>query len=262
MQYPITKRLRMLAAGMVLLTALSTLYSFSEGKRLNYYSQQAINAAWAAHSAAALISPVPTGTISFFDEKKSLFDSLELDQFGLSRHVYELALKGMTKLRLLDKVQHNILTIVDFSKPSTTKRLFVIDLDLGQLLFNTWVAHGRNSGQIYAQNFSNKPRSKKSSLGFYVTGSPYIGSNGYSLKLLGVEPGVNSLAAARGIVIHGANYVSENQISSQGYLGRSQGCPAVAPEINDSLIETIKEGSCLFIYHPTASYIHRSSLLR
>lgn len=262
MQYPITKRLRMLAAGIVILTACTTLYSFTESKRLNYYSQQAMNAAMAAHHAAALITPVPATPLSFFDEKKSLFDSLDLEQFGLSRNVYEMALKGMTKLRLLDKVQHNILTIADFSKPSSTKRLYVIDLDLGQLLFNTFVAHGRNSGQIYAQAFSNKPRSKKSSLGFYVTGSPYFGSNGYSLKLLGVEPGVNSLAAARGIVIHGANYVSEDQISSQGYLGRSQGCPAVPPEINDSLIEAIKEGSCLFIYHPTPSYIHRSSLLR
>lgn len=262
MQYPITKRLRMLAAGMIILVACSTLYSFTSGKTLNYYSRQAVTAAMAAHSAAALITPIPSGTLSFFDEKKTLFDSLELEQYGLSRKVYEMALKGMTKLRLLDKVQHNILTIADFSKPSTTKRLFVIDLDLGELVFNTWVAHGRNSGQVFAQNFSNKPRSKKSSLGFYVTGSPYYGSNGYSLKLLGVEPGVNSLAAARGIVIHGANYVSEDQISSQGYLGRSQGCPAVAPEINEALIETIKEGSCLFIYHPTATYIHRSSLLR
>lgn len=203
-----------------------------------------------------------TEPLSLLLSKKDLYDKLGLENLGLSRKVFEMALKGMDKLNRKDRIKNPILSIADFSKPSTEKRLFVIDLIQGELVFHTWVAHGRNSGTSRAQYFSNKPRSRKSSLGFYITRNPYMGSNGYSLKLEGVEPGVNHNAGARGIVIHGADYVSEHFIGMQGYLGRSQGCPAVTPELNEPLINTIKQGSCLFIYYPSPNYLSHSALLR
>ncbi|MFM7839363.1 MAG: murein L,D-transpeptidase catalytic domain family protein, partial [Chitinophagaceae bacterium] len=185
-----------------------------------------------------------------------------LNDLGLSRKVFELALKGMDKLLNRDLIKHHILSIADFSKPSLVKRLFVIDLDLEELLFNTWVTHGRNSGALLPQYFSNKPRSKKSSLGFFVTGAPYNGSNGYSLRLQGLEPGFNTNAGMRGIVVHGSRYVGEDYIEQKGTVGRSLGCPAVPAEISESLINTIKEGSCLFIYHPSPNYLLRSTILK
>lgn len=203
-----------------------------------------------------------SGNTTFADAYEYIYDSLDLESIGLSRNVYELALKGMEKLQIAGKLQYNILSIVDFSKPSTEKRLYVIDLDQASLLFHTWVAHGRNSGEEMARSFSNKPRSKKSSLGFFVTGQTYFGSNGYSLKLEGMENGINNNARQRAIVIHGADYVNQRYIQSQGYIGRSQGCPAVMSSVSGPLINTIKEGTCLFIYHPTSTYTSRSALLR
>jgi hypothetical protein len=180
---------------------------------------------------------------------------------GLSKKVFEMALKGMEKLMRSEKLQQRILSIADFSKPSNIKRLFVIDLDMEEILFHTWVAHGKNSGTNFANSFSNNPRSHKSSLGFFITSYTYNGSNGYSLKLDGVEPGINNNALKRGIVIHAADYVGE-ELAGSGLLGRSWGCPAVAPDVNEPLINTIKEGSCFFIYHPTPSYSYRSKVIR
>lgn len=203
-----------------------------------------------------------TTPANFAATHQFIYDSLDLESIGLSRHVFELALKGMEKLQMAGKLQYNILSIADFSKSSTEKRLYVIDLDQASLLFHTWVAHGRNSGEEMARSFSNKPRSKKSSLGFYVTGQTYFGSNGFSLKLEGMENGINNNARQRAIVIHGADYVNERYIQSQGFIGRSQGCPAVMSSVSGPLINTIKEGTCLFIYHPTSTYTSRSSFLR
>src|SRR5688572_11777411 len=201
-------------------------------------------------------------TRSFIAEKMDLFDSLHLGESGLSKKVYELALRGMFKLVKTGHIKSNILSIVDFSQPSTNKRLYVIDLDNYSLLYNTWVAHGQKSGKNAATYFSNKPSSHKSSLGFYVTGETYKGSNGYSLKLLGMEKGINDYALRRGIVMHGADYVSEEYIESQGYIGRSYGCPAVAAEISQELIDMVKEGTCLFIYHPSSTYRTKSRLIK
>jgi len=198
---------------------------------------------------------------SLFESKKDLYTKLCLEDMGLSKKVFEMALKGMERLTRTDKLRQHILSIADFSKPSNVKRLFVIDLDLEEMLFHTWVAHGRNSGLTYATSFSNHPRSHKSSLGFYITGLSYNGSRGYSLKLDGVEPGINNNALKRGIVIHAAEYVGE-EFAENGLIGRSWGCPAVAPDINAPLINTIKEGSCFFIYHPTSNYAYRSKMAR
>lgn len=191
---------------------------------------------------------------------KSVYDSLHLNISGLSYQAYEFAKKGFDKLleegRLLND---SIVSIIDFSQPSIQKRLFIIDLKNYKVLFNTLVAHGRNSGRELATSFSNKASSYMSSPGFYITGSTYEGKNGYSLKLEGIEHGINDNAFERGIVVHGAAYVSQDLANAQGYIGRSQGCPAVPVSVSERIINTIKEGSCLFIYHP--SYIGHSHLL-
>lgn len=194
--------------------------------------------------------------------KLNVYDSLHLKQIGLSKKVFAMALRGMAKLVNTRHIKDNLLAIVDFSQPSINKRLYVIDLNTYQLLYNTYVAHGMKTGKVTATSFSNKQSSNKSSLGFYVTGNAYQGCNGYSLKLKGMEKGINDGAMKRGIVIHGADYVSEGFIESQGYIGRSWGCPAVAPDISEPLIDLLKEGSCLFIYHPTAAYTAKSTLVR
>ena len=199
---------------------------------------------------------------SFLSEKIEVYDSLRLNELGLSRKVFELALKGMSKLVKNNRVKENIISIIDFSQPSVNRRLYVIDLENYELLFNTWVAHGMRSGKTEARYFSNKMSSWKSSLGFYVTGNVYNGSNGYSLKLVGLERGINDYAMRRGIVMHGADYVNEEYIESQGYIGRSRGCPAVAPEVCQPLIDQVKEGTCLFIYHPSSSYRSLSKMLK
>jgi hypothetical protein len=208
---------------------------------------------------------IPGGSVSSYfsiSNKMTVYDSLHLKEAGLSKKVFTMALKGMAKLVKTRHIKNNLLTIVDYSQPSNRKRLYVVDLNNYQLLFNTWVAHGMKTGKAVAQYFSNKPSSNKSSLGFYVTGPSYQGSNGYSLRLVGVEKGINDYAMKRGIVVHGADYVNEYLIASQGFIGRSWGCPAVAPEVSDALIDLLKEGSCLFIYHPSQTYRTKSLLLR
>ena len=181
-----------------------------------------------------------------------LFDKWKLEASGLSREAFEMAEKGYAVLdekHLLNK--SNLLTIVDYSKASTQKRLFVLDMTTGEVLINSLVAHGRRSGQNYATDFSNKEESHKSSLGFYVTLNTYVGENGYSLKLKGCETGINDKAYDRAIVLHGADYVSEKFIQQNGYLGRSYGCPAVPKAINKKLIDVIRGGSCMFLYYPS-----------
>lgn len=212
-------------------------------------------------------APTPIGSIEYSAiawslSKMAVYDSLHLEEQGLSRTVFQMAVKGMEKLKKSGLIRDNILSIADFSKPSSEKRLFVIDLNNYQILFHSLVAHGNRSGQESARVFSNKPKSNASSLGFYITGKPYQGSNGYSLKLQGMEKGINDLAYRRAIVVHGADYVSESWINSKGYIGRSQGCPAVPNNITRPLIDEIKDGTVLFIYHPTSAYISRSRLVR
>lgn len=193
----------------------------------------------------------------------SVYHGLGLDSLGLSSEAFEQAVRGWEKLKKQGAIPNeSILTIADFSQPSTSKRLYVIDVEKNQLLFNTYVAHGRNSGKEQATTYSNRAKSHMSSPGFYRTESTYYGSNGYSLKLSGLEKGINDNAFRRAIVIHGANYVSESLIESQGYLGRSYGCPAIPNYLTRPIINTIKNGSCLFIHAPVTFYAQRSSLIR
>lgn len=192
----------------------------------------------------------------------SVYDSLRLNLEGLNRKAFELAQDGFEKLKKQGAVVNdNIISIVDFSLPSTEKRLYVVDLKNYRVLYKTYVAHGRNSGTLMANSFSNSPSSYKSSLGFYKTLGTYNGKHGYSLRLEGLEKGINDNAYERAIVMHGADYVSPSYIPKLGFIGRSQGCPAVSTREATPIINTIKNGSCLFIYSPSDSYQQRSSVL-
>ena len=195
--------------------------------------------------------------------KVSVYDSLQLSDLGLSKQAYAYAIRGFKTLRDLGKLTNDsIISIVDFSLSSAEKRLFVIDIKNYKVLFNTYVAHGRNSGAEYAKLFSNNPRSNKSSLGFYVTGDTYSGEHGYSLRLEGEEKGINDNAFKRAIVMHSADYVNENYIQTKGYIGRSLGCPAIPEKVYKPIIDEIKDGSCLFIYSPNKYYLSHSRFLR
>jgi hypothetical protein len=199
-------------------------------------------------------------TESAFLEK--VYDSLHLNLKGLSENAYEKAVQGYTFLKSQGKIVNDgVISIVDFTKPSSQKRLFVIDLKNVKILFNTYVAHGQNSGTAFAKMFSNRPESFQSSPGFYRTSGTYMGKNGYSMKLDGLEQGINDKASERAIVMHGAPYVSEGFIKIRGYLGRSWGCPAVPESLNRPIIEKIKNGSCLFIYSEEANYLNKSRIL-
>lgn len=153
-----------------------------------------------------------------------------------------------------------IMTLIDFTKPSTEKRLFVFDMEKKKIIFSSVVAHGRNSGNNYATSFSNEYGSYKSSLGFYLTENTYQGKNGYSLVLNGLEEGINDRAKQRAIVMHGAAYANPSTTAS-GRLGRSLGCPALPQALAKPIIDTIKKGSVLFIYANNEEYTAQSSLL-
>lgn len=192
-----------------------------------------------------------------------IYSIINLADTGLSRDVFDLAVRGLTKLDISRKLQNpNIITIADYSQSSNKKRLYVIDLKNKKLLFNTYVAHGRNTGDEFAKSFSNVEGSFKSSLGFYVTEKPIVGSHtGFALLINGVEKGFNDHAVQRQIIIHAAEYASENFIKKHGRLGRSYGCPSLPPDMNKPIIETIKGGTCLFLYNPNKEYIGKSALL-
>lgn len=166
---------------------------------------------------------------------------------------FKEALKGFYELKAQGVIQKDILTLIDFSLSSNSKRLWVIDMATNTILYNSLVAHGRNTGEEFANSFSNVSSSFKSSLGFYSTGEIYNGKHGMSLKLDGLEKGINDNARARGVVVHSANYVSNSFIKFNKRLGRSQGCPAIPEELLKEIVETIKNKSCLFIYHPSRS---------
>ena len=204
--------------------------------------------------------PEPAGSAASM--ARMIYDSLRLSSMGLTQQAYEAAIIGLNKLVEAGKiVNQNVISIIDFSRPSSKKRLFVIDLKNQKLLFNTYVAHGANSGEAMAERFSNAPESNQSSLGFYETADTYIGKHGYSMHLMGLERGINDNARSRDIVMHAADYVNEDLIQARGYIGRSWGCPAVSPELSKPIIDKIKNGTCLFIYSPDKNYYARTRLL-
>lgn len=212
-------------------------------------------------SAALYDKAIHKNTI--IDEKAaSLYNSLGLEEKGLSKEAFSHAYKGYQVL--LEKKlisQAGYLTICDFSQSSRQKRLYLIDLVSNELLMNTWVAHGRNSGLDNATRFSNTPESLQSSLGFYATKQTYHGAHGLSLRLEGLEPGFNDKAYQRAIVIHGADYIGEARLKQSPFMGRSYGCPAVPQKESATLINTIKNGTTLFIYFPAQHYLKGSKIL-
>ena len=173
---------------------------------------------------------------------------------------FEIFQNAMESLDQMEYGNEDILTIIDFSKPSTEKRLFILDLEKQELLYHTYVAHGKNTGVNMATKFSNNKGSNQSSLGLYRTGESYQGKHGYSLRLDGLEQGFNDNARSRAVVMHSASYVSEDFIKRHGRLGRSWGCPAVPVEFSKEIIDLIKGGSCLYIYANDLNYIENSIL--
>jgi hypothetical protein len=200
-------------------------------------------------------APIP------FSEPMESKMAMLANKFNINMDAVRLAMNGFEKLKNLGRISNlRYLTIADFSKPSNEERLFVVDMMLGEVVIKTLVAHGKNSGTLFANQFSNKNASHQSSLGFYVTGHPYKGKHGTSLELNGVEMGFNDQAKNRAIVIHGADYVSKDFIQQQGYIGRSQGCPAVPNNKVSDIILAIQGASCMFIYAPNKDYLKKSLL--
>jgi hypothetical protein len=200
--------------------------------------------------------------VTFESKVISLYNNLDAKNFKLPQlESFTKALEGFYQLKQKGLIQNNILTLVDFSLSANSKRMWVIDMSTNTVLYHSLVAHGRNSGEEFATAFSNKSESYQSSLGFYLTGETYQGKHGLSLRLDGLERGINDKARERAVVIHGADYVSDSFIKQHKRLGRSQGCPALPVELNQEIIKTIKDKSCLFIYHPSRSYKVASKLI-
>lgn len=208
------------------------------------------------------IAAVEIETNASISKAAVLFHEMELEKSGLSEAAFAYAYQGYLKLLERKKISKpEYLVICDFSQSSRTKRMYIIDMVNEELTMQTYVAHGRNSGLEYASRFSNKPKSYQSSLGFYVTGHTYQGQHGLALNLYGLEPGFNDMAARRKVVLHGSEYVGENYLKRSKYMGRSFGCPAIPKKESKALIHLIKNGTCLFIYHPDKKYIKGSRIL-
>ncbi|HBB52622.1 MAG TPA: hypothetical protein DCZ80_01805 [Legionellales bacterium] len=177
---------------------------------------------------------------------------------SLNSKALQSALNAYQKANHQNLVHKPVLTVIDYSLPSSKQRMWIFDVKREKLLLNTYVAHGQNSGMNVANHFSNTPSSKSSSLGTYITKNTYYGSNGLSLNLQGLEKGFNDNALRRRVVIHGAWYVEPSFIHQSGRAGRSWGCPSVAKSIASSLIHTIQGGSVVFAYYPDSHYLHSS----
>ena len=214
-------------------------------------------------TAVATFHPtIADSTFSTADAAAELYTTVKLQELGLSREAFDYAWKGYQYLLAKNKISRsNYLTICDFSQSSRQKRLYIIDVVNNKLITHTYVAHGKNSGGEYATQFSNTLESLQSSLGFYITSNTYIGEHGLSLRINGVDPGYNDKALERSIVIHGAAYVDDARAKAGMYMGRSWGCPAVPEKESATIITTIKNGTCLFIYHPSRNYLLRSKIL-
>lgn len=207
-----------------------------------------------------LLSNEPTAAVSTWID--SLYTHLSLEAKGLDKTAWYAACKGYQYMLYKKQLRKsNLLTICDYSKSSTEKRFYVIDMVQEKVLHFTWVAHGRNSGTEYATAFSNKADSYKSSLGCMLTAETYIGGNGYSLRLDGKEIGINNNVRNRDIVIHGSQYVSMDRARAGMMMGRSFGCPALPDVSAKKIIDCIKGGSCFFAWYPQTSYAKNSRIM-
>ncbi len=196
--------------------------------------------------------------VSFSTYSHNLYD--KINDTDLNFDAFKYGLKGYLKLQAEGSLKNSkYLTIVDMSVSANSKRLFIINMETQQLEHKSLVAHGRNSGGTYAKQFSNRVNSHQTSLGFYKTAETYSGKHGFSLRLDGLEFSNNN-ARKRAVVIHEADYANPNYIKKNGRLGRSYGCPSLPKKNYNTIINKIKNGSCLFIYHPKSSYLKKSKL--
>lgn len=215
-------------------------------------------------SMAVLATHLSSSTLTF--AKPALDINTEVQHLSekapqLNKNVLKLALSAYQKARVNGEVKKQILTVIDYSLPSWKQRMWIFDLSREKLLYNTHVAHGRNSGLDVPHHFSNKGSSLATSLGTYVTKDTYIGSKGYSLNLKGLEKGFNDNAYNRRVVIHGAWYMEPGFIKQQGRAGRSWGCPSIAKTLAKPIINTIKGGSVVFAYYPDRNYLSHSKFV-
>ena len=238
-----------------------TLFAFSNSKSTAVEAAKSI-----AKTASLPVKKVHKSSFltrnNFEDSVKQLYNHIGLSGYELPYDIFRLGMIGYYSLErdgaLNDK---GLITIIDFSKPSTEKRFYTIDLKNQAVKYHTYVAHGRNTGENVATEFSNIPHSNQSSLGFYVTAETYVGSKGYSLRLDGKEKTFNDKIRSRAVVIHAADYVTESWIKRYGRLGRSQGCPALPPAISKEIIDSIKEKTAIFTYYPDEHYLNASPYL-
>ena len=255
------KLLSLPAAGFCSLLLLSPVLISSTSTR-KVYAPAAFYSAAKVTARASVKSVASKSAREILAEKANMiYDSMQLRRRGLSRQAFELAYRGFYSLKRRGSVRNSILSICDFSQSANSRRLYIIDVKKMELIVQTYVAHGKRSGGLYAQSFSNSPESNKSSLGFFVTGRSYYGDHGLALKMKGLERGINCKANARNIVIHGSDYVGSNYLVHHRRNGRSLGCPAVPAALTEKIINTIKNGSCVFIYHPTKHYLAKSTIL-
>ncbi|HMG90276.1 MAG TPA: murein L,D-transpeptidase catalytic domain family protein [Chryseolinea sp.] len=199
---------------------------------------------------------------TFMDSMSRLYDVMDLQKYELSFDAFKYGMTGYLSLLREGKLNNKgLLTIIDFTKSSNSKRFYTLDLINLAVKFHTYVSHGKNTGEVMAKSFSNTVHSNQSSLGLYVTGETYVGSKGYSLKLDGMEKGYNDKIRERAVVMHNAEYVSEHWIRKYGRLGRSQGCPALPNEIGKKVIDTIKNHTVIFAYYDDTAYLSSSPYL-
>lgn len=220
---------------------------------------------WVTCALLAFYPSYQISTASLPDNEKSvnineIYQTLEESEISYEAFIH--AFNGFFKIKSYNKkINDSILTIIDYSLPSTKERLIIVDLKNKKLLKKSLVAHGKGSGTQYARCFSNIPKSHQSSLGFFITENTYHGKHGYSLRISGIEKGINDNARERAIVFHGANYVSKNFIKKHGRLGRSFGCPALPLDDNQAIIDIIRGESCVFVFYPDENYLTQSLLL-
>lgn len=246
----------------VLLSLITVLFFATSFYKIESSAKDSTETSSKSQPETLLLKEDPKSTLKFAEE---IYTSIGFENINqLQSEVFYKAYLGFTNLKKegkLDETSH-LLTICDFSLSSAQKRLWVIDLNGKKVIFNSLVAHGKNTGEEFAKKFSNTESSLQSSLGFYITETTYNGSNGYSLKLLGMDSGYNDAAFQRAIVMHGADYVSEGFIKNQKRLGRSWGCPAVPRALAEPIINSIKGKNCLFIYYPDEQYLSSSKWLK
>lgn len=210
-----------------------------------------------AATLGALCNPAFAANIS----KQGLYNSLAQAAPELNPLVLQSALSAMQCAVNNGASPAENLAVIDYSQPSTARRLWIFDLQKKTLVLRDLVAHGQKSGENFATQFSNNEGSHQSSLGLFRTQESYQGANGYSLRMDGLEPGFNDSARDRAIVIHPASYVNPLWSQTQGRIGRSQGCPAVRPQIARTVVDKLKDGQFMFAWYPDQKWLQSSAYL-